>query len=138
MSDKKFPKVGIGVFVIKDGKILMHERFGSHGEHTWSLPGGHLEFGEGIEDGARREVKEESDIEIKNIRFGPYTNDVFKKENKHYVTLFVVAEYDSGEVKIMEPDRCLRWQWCDWNDLPRPLFLPIENLLKTDFNPTKY
>ena len=40
------PKVGMGVFVLKDGKILMQRRKGAHGSGTWCLPGGHLEFNE--------------------------------------------------------------------------------------------
>jgi 8-oxo-dGTP diphosphatase len=46
------------------------------------------------------------------------------------VTLFVSAEYDSGELTVMEPDKCEQWQWFRWNSLPEPLFLPIRNFLK--------
>jgi 8-oxo-dGTP diphosphatase len=63
-------RVGIGVFVFKEGKFLMQKRQGSHGEGTWSCPGGHLEFGESFKDTARREVKEETNLEIDNVRFG--------------------------------------------------------------------
>ena len=133
----KMPKVGIGVFVIKDGKILMGKRKGAHGEGSWSLPGGHLEFKESWEECARRETREETGIKIKNIRFGTATNDFFEKENKHYVTLFMLADYDSGEVRTMEPNKCEKWEWFDWDKdkLPKPLFVPIRNVLKLDFNP---
>jgi 8-oxo-dGTP diphosphatase len=43
MSDQQV-RVGIGVFVFKDGKFLIQRRKGSHGTGTWSIPGGHLEF----------------------------------------------------------------------------------------------
>jgi 8-oxo-dGTP diphosphatase len=137
MSDEKRPKVGVGVFVLKDGKFLMQKRRGKHGDGTWSLPGGHLEFGESVEDCARREVMEEMGVEIKNIRFGPFTNDIFDKEGKHYVTLFVVSEYESGEPKIMESETTEDWGWFTINDLPGPLFLPLKNLFDTGFNPFK-
>ncbi len=39
-------------------------------------------------------------------RLGPYTNDVFQKEKKHYITLFVVADYDSGVLELKEPEKC--------------------------------
>ena len=66
-------------------------------------------------------------------RLGPYTNDVFQKEKKHYITLFVVADYDSGVLKLKEPEKCEKWDWFEWGKLPEPLFLPIKNLLKQNF-----
>lgn len=101
----------------------------------WSFGGGHLEFGESPEEGSRREIREEIGIEIKNIRPGPFTNDVFEKEGKHYITLFMLADYAGGEVKVMEPEKCEKWEWFAWSELPKPLFLPIENLLKHEYNP---
>ena len=129
------PKVGVGIFVIKDGKILLGKRKNAHGEGSWQFPGGHLEFNESLETCARREAMEEAGISIKNIRLGPFTNDIFRKDGKHYVTLFILSEYDSGLVRVMEPEKCERWEWFDWDDLPAPLFLPIQNLLKRNFDP---
>jgi len=129
------PKIGVGVIVIKDNKVLLGKRKNAHGEGSWCFPGGHLEFNEEIEDCAIREVKEETSIEIKNIRRGTFTNDIFKKEGKHYVTLFVIADYSSGKVKVMEPEKCEKWEWFKWDKLPKPLFIPIQNLLKQKFNP---
>ena len=132
-----FPKVGVGVIIIKDNKILFGQRKNAHGEDTWSVPGGHLEFNELIEECAKREVFEETGIEIKNLKMGPFTNDIFKEEEKHYITIYVIADYDSGEVEVKEPDRMIEWNWFSWNNLPKPLFKPIENLLKQNFNPFK-
>lgn len=64
-----------------------------------------------------------------------FTNDIFEKEDKHYVTLFVISEYDSGEVKNIGPDKCDKGGWFSWDDLPQPLFTPIKNLLNKKFNP---
>jgi len=133
----KFPKVGVGVFVIKDNKILFGRRINTHGHNTWSLPGGHLEFNEEIETCAIREVKEETGISIKNINPVTFTNDIFLDEDKHYITIFVLSEFESGDVKILELDKCDCWDWFDWNNLPSPLFLPLRNLLKQNFNPLK-
>ncbi len=44
--ENKRPKVGLGVLIFKDGKVLLGKRKGAHGEGTWCPPGGHLEFGE--------------------------------------------------------------------------------------------
>lgn len=131
----QIPKIGIGVIVIKDEKILLGKRKNSHGAGDWSFPGGHLEFKESWQDCAKREVLEETGITIKNIKFATATNDIFEKENKHYVTIFMKAEYDSGQLQIMEPDKCDEWNWFDWQQLPGPLFVPIQNLLLQNFDP---
>lgn len=133
MSDR--PKVGVGVIVIKDGKILLGKRKNAHGEGSWSFPGGHLEFNESWEDCASRETMEETGVAIKNIRFGTVTNDIFQAEEKHYITIFMLSDYESGEVKIMEPEKCEKWEWFPWSQLPQPLFVPIQNLLKKGYNP---
>jgi len=128
------PKVGVAVIVIKDSNVLLGKRINSHGSGTWQFPGGHLEFGEPIEDCAKRELFEETGLTIQNIRSGPYTNDIFKIEQKHYITLFVIADYDSGVLTVKEPKKCEKWEWFSWSQLPEPKFLPIQNLIKQKFN----
>lgn len=123
-------RVGVGVIILKDKQVLLLKRRGSHGEGTWSFPGGHLEFNESVEDCARREVLEETGINIKNLRMGTFTNDIFPQEGKHYITLYVISEYDFGETKILEPEKCEALGWFEWNKFPSPLFIPLHNLLK--------
>lgn len=125
------------MIIIKEGKVLLGKRKGSHGEGSWSFPGGHLEFGESLEECAEREVMEEAGITIKNIKKFYYTNDIFLTEGKHYVTCFVRADYGDGEVQILEPNKCEKWNWFEWNKLPEPLFIPIQNLLSDKIDPTK-
>jgi 8-oxo-dGTP diphosphatase len=126
-------RVGIGVFIIKNGMFLVGCRRNAHGDGTWSVPGGHLEFGETFEDTARREVLEETGLAIANVRFGAVTNDYFKSENKHYVTIWMVSDWESGEVQIMEPDKFVAMEWRDFDNLPDPLFLPWQQLLASQF-----
>ena len=83
---------------------------------------------------ARAEVLEETGLYIKNVRHGEFTNDIFTEEKKHYVTLFVTAEYDHGKLELKEPHKCERWDWFRWDDLPEPRFLPLENLIKQGFS----
>ncbi len=137
MKMEKRPKVGIGVIVIKDGKVLHGKRKNAHGAGEWCFPGGHLEFGESFEECARRETLEETGIKIKNIRLGTVTNDIFEKEDKHYITVYMVADHESGEAKVMEPEKCERWEWSGWDNPPKPIFLPETNLRKTGFDPFK-
>ena len=116
------PRVGVGVFVLKDdGEFIMGIRKGSTGSGTIALPGGHLDFGESFEECARREVEEETDLHITNVHFLTAVNSVFEKENKHYVTIFMVAEVANTSrgknPQLMEPDKCESWMWTKWEDM---------------------
>ena len=64
---EEIPRVGIGVMIFKDNKVLFGKRKGSHGEGEYAFPGGHLDYMETIEDCAKRETFEETGIEIENI-----------------------------------------------------------------------
>lgn len=122
----KIPHVGVGVacFVWKDGKFLMQQRHGAHGQGTWSVPGGHLEFGESWEECARREVLEETGVQITNVRFFAVTNDMFAEKGKHYISIWMEADWASGNPSIIEPDRCTDQGWYNFASLPSPLFEP--------------
>ncbi len=123
-------RVGIGVCIFKDGKVLLGCRNGSHGDKTWAFPGGHLEFNESWEECAVRETKEETNIEIDNIKMMGVTNDIFENENKHYITIFMRGDYKAGKLIRMEPDKCEKWEWFEPDNLPSTLFLPILNYIK--------
>lgn len=131
MKEKRYPKVGVGIIVIKDGKVLMGKRKGAHGEDTWSVPGGHLEFNESWEDCAYRECFEETGVKTKNHVFVGATNDIFSKENKHYITIYVKGEHFDGEPSLTEPDKFVEVGWFDVYNLPSPRFIPLDNLLKS-------
>lgn len=131
--NNKIPRIGVGIFVFKNGKFLMGCRKNAHGDGTWSVPGGHLEFGEKIEQTAKREVFEETGIRIHNIKIAGITNDIFKKEEKHYITIWVTSDWFGGKEKITEPDKFIGLEWRDFKTLPKPLFLPWKQLLKSEF-----
>ncbi len=132
MKIKKRPRVGVSIILIDKDRILLGLRNGSHGSGTWGLPGGHLEWGESFLNCAVREAKEELDVLI-NCEQVPFfvTNDYFKKENKHYITVFIAAHILEGEIQNKEPKKCLEWKWFSYFKLPKNLFLPVENLINT-------
>ena len=119
-QNNQWPKVGIGVMIIKDGKVLLGKRKGSHGAGEFAFPGGHLEYMESFEDCAKRETKEECDIEIKNIKFQLLFN-LKEYAPKHYVHIGLIADWKSGEPKIMEPDKIESWHWYEIGKLPKAL-----------------
>lgn len=120
-QEELMPRVGVGVMVMKDGKILLSKRKGSHGAGEYSWPGGHMEYMESFEECAKREVREETGIEIENIRFLRIYN-LKEYAPKHYVDVGLAADWKSGEPKVMEPDRSEGWDWYDISNLPEPLF----------------
>ncbi len=143
VPEKKRVGAGLGVILEKDGKIVLGMRppdpdkadsaFRSAGE--WCLPGGKLDFGETLEDGAIREVKEETGIIIKNPEVISIHN--CKNEHAHFLTAGMIAREWEGEAKVMEPDEIVEWRWFDMNELPFPRYFPsfevIENYMQKKF-----
>ena len=68
---------------------------------------------------AQREVKEEMGIDIHNVAFGHVTNDPMEAEGKHYVTIFMLAEFvDNTATPInCEPHKCEGWDSYTWEEL---------------------
>lgn len=120
-------RVGVSAIIVKDNKVLFGQRISKHGKHTWAPPGGHLEIGEDFSECTLREVREETGITVSNLCQGWITNDMFSK-SKHYVTVHMLMQHQHGDVQRLEPEKHHDWQWFDWDQLPTPLFLPIQNL----------
>lgn len=126
----KPPRVGVGVLVIKEGKVLLGKRKGAHGNGCYSPPGGNLEFKETVEGCAIRELAEETGLKPLSLQLGPWTQDIID-EQKHYISLFVMTTEFEGDLKLLEPNKCEGWSWYAWDDLPSPFFLPLVSLIKS-------
>ena len=135
-NSEQIPRIGIGTFLInKNWQILLGKRKGSHGAGEWSLPGGHLEWMEKIEDCSRREVKEETGlVDIEFLTELGFSQNFFPKDKKHYITIYTAFYVKSGEPKLIEPNKCEGWEWFDLfgatmikpGKLPLPLFGGID------------
>src|SRR6185503_2278430 len=90
------PQVGTAMIITKEDKVLLMKRKGSHGKGTWSTPGGHLEFGETLEECSAREAKEEVGVEVIDVRFRAVTNDIFEETGKHYITVWMEANLSAS------------------------------------------
>lgn len=120
MLDEQVTRIGVIVLVFKDNKVLFGKRKSKLSTDTYGVPGGHLEYMESFEDCARREVREETGIEIENIRF-LFVGNTKHFTPKHFVNIGVVADWKSGEVQNLEPDKCEGWQWYDLDKVPDPI-----------------
>jgi 8-oxo-dGTP diphosphatase len=124
------PKVGTATIITRDDKVLLMKRRGPHGTGTWSTPGGHLDFGESPEQCAAREAREEVGLEVGDLRFRAVTNDLFEDSGRHYITIWLEAGSFSEEPRIISEREVEEIGWFAWDDLPQPLFLPLENFVK--------
>lgn len=140
------PKVGIATIVKSRGLILLGQRVNSIGHGTWSFPGGKLEKFETFFECAKRELYEETgllenrDVIYLNKNPLAITNDLFKEEGEHYITLFLEAEQISKKfAEVKEKNKCKCWEYVHWEDIINkkydPLFLPIQNLIKQEYTP---
>lgn len=137
MENKKVG-VGFGVMVLKDNKILLGKRHDDpekadselHGEGTWTMPGGKIEFGESLEEAAGREVLEETGIKVDEDRLKLISVANDKVSDAHFVTLGFLCEDFEGEAQVMEPDEITEWQWFDLDKLPEKMFFPSAEVLE--------
>ncbi len=126
MNEEKFI-LGVNTFLIKDNKILLGKRLKKSGFGQWGLPGGHLEYKEEFETGAKRELFEETNLVALKIEFLQLVNGI--QDGGHFIHVnFLVSEW-SGELKNNEPEKCSEWKWFDLDDLPDNIFYGHKDFL---------
>ncbi|KAM5574253.1 hypothetical protein ABKV19_013645 [Rosa sericea] len=120
----KVPKVVVVVYLLRGNKVLLGRRRSS--------------LGESFEECATREVKEETGLDIDKFEFLTVTNNLFldKAEPYQYVVISMRAVLaDHQQPQNIEPDFCDGWGWYEWDNLPKPLFSPLEKVVQAGFNP---
>ena len=109
MTGKPFPArpgVGVSTLVWHDGRVLLVRRRRPPLQDLWSLPGGHVEFGERLADAARREVREETGIEVADLRqlevvelMGGLADPLPAGQSPyHYILVVFAARFAAGSV----------------------------------------
>lgn len=103
--------VTLECFVKKNGKYLMLHRSKSKKimPDVWMAPGGKREFNEGLFEAARREIKEETGLKIKNLRVKAAGNAFLEDLNEELFFHFVAADYAGGKLKQNPQDSELVW-----------------------------
>ncbi len=117
-------QVMIECFIKKDGKYLMLRRADDKKllPGVWLGPGGKREINEGIFECSRREVKEETGLDIKNLTMLATGSAYLEDMDMEIYYDFTGAEYAGGELLENTPDGELRWLTLDE-------ILKLDNLL---------
>lgn len=140
--EKQRPKVGVGIMILRDNKVLLGKRHDDaekassdlHGEGTWTMPGGKLDFQETLINGVAREVFEETGIKIDKSKTKIISvSDEIVPDN-HYTTVGFLCQNFKGEPKIMEPEEITEWKWYNLDNLPEKVFLPSAKMIKAYLN----
>jgi ADP-ribose pyrophosphatase YjhB (NUDIX family) len=106
MTGREYPQrpvVGVGIVVWRDGRVLLVRRGRPPRLGQWSLPGGGQQLGETIEAAARREVVEETGLELRRLELLTVVDLVERDEagavRYHYTLVDMVAEAAPGEAR---------------------------------------
>lgn len=109
------PLVGVGAVVNADGKFLLIRRANEPGRGLWSIPGGLVEVGERIRDAVRREVKEETGIEVEVGRLIDVLENIVLDEDGrvkfHYILIDFEAEPLSEDLELHPSSEALEARW---------------------------
>ncbi len=111
MSEKKFPKVVAGALIYNEkGEIFLAQ---SHKwKNKWIVPGGKVDWGESLEECVKREIKEETGLEIMDIEFVQFQESVFSEEcstEQHFIFLNFCCRAASKNVVLN--DELQKYVW---------------------------
>jgi len=107
------PSTGASVLVYDRDKFLLIKRGKEPYKGHWSLPGGSQEVGETLEEAAKRELKEETDLNAEDLKFAKIrdriTYDADGAIKYHFVLATFVTNLFSGEPKAMDDAADIGW-----------------------------
>jgi 8-oxo-dGTP diphosphatase len=122
-DDRRYPRrplVGVGAIMLDGDRILMAQRGKQPLKGWWSLPGGALETGELLADAIRREVREETGLQIEPLGvleiFERIMRDAEGVPEYHYVLIDYVCRITGGE--LAAGDDVCKVEWVRRRDLP--------------------
>ena len=123
--------VGCGAFILNDEKkLLLQQRNKAPEKGFWSIPGGKLEMFETFEEAVKREVKEETGVEIQIIALLGICDHIIENEKSHWVSPSYLCKITRGEPCIMEPVKHLDMQWFSLDNLPENITITTKNAIE--------
>ncbi|MCP4335709.1 MAG: NUDIX domain-containing protein [Gammaproteobacteria bacterium] len=125
----------VAVIVTDADRVLFGRRACVNGGFEWQLPGGWLNRGESPRQAARREVVEETGLQLRDMDFVGITSNLFSAQC-HSISLYFEAEcVDLGALVVAEKEKCRDWEWRQWEEVDNHLFLPLGLLKQTEYRP---
>ena len=121
--------VVLGIIKNKDGKILISQRNEPELPEVhlkWDLPGGTNEFGESLEDTIKREIKEETGLEVSIKELVPYSVSKtwnYETHLSHTLLFAYICELQSGETKTNDQG-INELKWIAIEEITLHTFLP--------------
>jgi 8-oxo-dGTP diphosphatase len=119
--------VSAGAMILNDkGELFLSKRSQNvkNERGCWETPGGSVDFGETLENAARREILEEYGADINIVEQWPAEDHIIPADKQHWVATTFLAKFKPGqEPKIMEPEKCDAIGWFALDKLPSPLSL---------------
>lgn len=111
------PVVGVGSVVWRDDRVLLIRRGQPPRVDEWSLPGGRQELGETVAEAARREVREETGLEVEVLDVVAVV-DLIDRDDAgrirfHYTLIDVLAEWRAGEAQAGDDAAAVAWTTLD-------------------------
>src|SRR5713101_2059020 len=107
------PLVGVGAVVVEDGRVVLIKRGKAPRLGEWSIPGGMLELGETVRQGAEREALEETGLVVRATELlGVFDRVVLAEEKQcqyHYVLIDFLCERTSGDLRAAGDAAAARW-----------------------------
>lgn len=124
-----FPGLGVGLAILRDGKLLLCKRIKAPEAGHWNIVGGKVDHMEPAELAARREAEEETGLSIGPIRYLGITEQVIEADRQHWISLLYVTDDTTGDPQLTEPDKLSEIGWFDLDDLPQPLSVFTQTVL---------
>lgn len=107
------PLVGVGALIVQNGRVVLIKRGHAPLVGEWSIPGGLLELGETLRQGAEREALEETGLQVRATEllgvFDRVIPDAAHRTMYHYVLIDFLCEVISGELKASGDAADARW-----------------------------
>lgn len=107
-----WPRLAVSAAIFKDNRFLLVQRARAPALGIWTLPGGRVEFGEGLHQALTREVQEETGLSIAIIGLAGFREALpnpARHQPGHFVILPFAARWASGAVNLNEELGDFRW-----------------------------
>ena len=124
MAEQQFPEPTVGALIFDaEGRLFLMSSHKWRGK--WVVPGGHIELGERMEEALRREVKEETNLDIHDIEFVCFQEFVYDQrfwKQRHFIFFDFACRTGSSDVRLN--DEAQEYVWVTLHDA---LHLPLEH-----------